>query len=104
MDERREGQGVSEGGWGARKERSKWAFCQSKKTQLSFSISGGNAQRAALLRGIAGLDENNYGIISSSDNPRLIQRGFATQNQVKGEEARAVEATLVPFSFSRNDF
>lgn len=43
-----------------------------QKTQLSFPISSGNTQRAALTRWIVGLDKNNYGIISSSDNPRLI--------------------------------
>ena len=48
-----------------------------QKTQLSSSISVGETQRAALTQWISGLDQNNYYIISSSDDPRLIQPGFA---------------------------
>lgn len=93
------------GGGATRKGRDQNGPSVNQKTQLSFSISSGNAQRAALLRGIAGLDENNYGIISSSDNPRLIQRGFASQNQVKGEEASERRRSHArAFSFSINDF
>lgn len=51
-----------------------------QKTQLSFSISTGKTQRAALIQWISGLDQNNYCIISSSDNPRLIQLWFACRN------------------------
>lgn len=48
-----------------------------QKTQLSSSISAGETQRATLTQWISGLDQNNYCIISSSDDPRLIQPGFA---------------------------
>lgn len=84
---------------GREKKRDQNEPSVNQKTQLSSPISSGNTQRAALTRWIAGLAENNYGIISSSDNPRLIKLGFALQNQVKGEEARAIETTLLPFHF-----
>lgn len=56
-----------------------------QKTQLSFSISAGETQRAALTQWISGLDQNNYRIISSSDNPRLIRLWFACGNGSEGK-------------------
>lgn len=53
-----------------------------QKTQLSFSISTGKTQRAALIQWISGLDQNNYRIISSSDNPRIDLTLICMQNWV----------------------
>ncbi len=71
------------------KEEKRDQNCSSanQKTQLSFSISTGKTQRAALMQGISGLDQNNYGIISSSDNPRLIPLWFACR--IGSEENQA---------------
>ena len=59
-----------------------------QKTQLSLSISAGETQRATLIEWISGLDQDNYCIISSSDDPRLIQPGFACRIGSEEENAR----------------
>lgn len=59
------------------KERSELPLCQSKNPIIILNQHWKHTKSCFPVQWISGLDQNNYRIISSSDNPRLIQLWFA---------------------------
>lgn len=70
-----------------KKERSKLPLCQSKKPIVILNQRWKDTMSCSHAIQHSGLNQNNYCIMSSSDNPRLIRLGFACRIGAKKSPA-----------------